>query len=260
MLVNFQAEQEYREQGFTVIKNAYEEDLLLAINNEVENLLDIYKPIQTLANVIDSSAGAMHHTILVSELQHNLIKPFRGEALCKKLLNSEITLASFGTCSVRSDKHVYTQKIHRDARSLESSNSMINIIIPLCDSIHANGATRIISGSHLDDVQIQPSEEIFDKNAMTIETRLGDMILFNPYCWHRSGVNNTNLPRNVITMMVVSPWIKPSLDYSKAFGYDKKYTYSKSELQLLGYNSRVPSSLEEYYKVPELRYYQSNQG
>lgn len=259
-MIDYQTEKEYKEQGFTVINSAYEEDLLLAINNEVEDLLEIYRPIQSSANVINSSTGAMHHTILVSEFQHNLIKPFRGEALCKKLLNSEITLASFGTCSVRSDKHVYTQKIHRDARSFESSNSMINIIIPLCDSVHKNGATRIINGSHLDDIENQPTEEVFENKATTIETSLGDMILFNPYCWHRSGINNTNLPRNVITMMIVSPWIKPSLDYSRAFGYDKKYTYSKSEIQLLGYNSRVPSSLEEYYKVPQLRYYQSNQG
>jgi hypothetical protein len=43
-------------------------------------------------------------------------------------------------------------------------------------------------------------------------------------------------------------------------GYEDGHRYSEQVRQLLGYNARVPSNLEEWYQPPEKRFYRRDQG
>ena len=43
-------------------------------------------------------------------------------------------------------------------------------------------------------------------------------------------------------------------------GYERGESYSPALRQLLGYNARVPTSLDEWYQPPDKRLYKRDQG
>jgi ectoine hydroxylase-related dioxygenase (phytanoyl-CoA dioxygenase family) len=72
---------------------------------------------------------------------------------------------------------------------------------------------------------------------------------------------NTSVgPRRALTIAFTRPFMKQQLDYPRALGYHRRDTFSPRLRQLLGYNARVPASLEEWYQPPERRLYQRDQG
>jgi hypothetical protein len=59
--------------------------------------------------------------------------------------------------------------------------------------------------------------------------------------------------------MFCRPFIKPQFDYPRALGYERD-DWSPYLRQLLGYNARIPASLEEWYQPIENRMYLPDQG
>jgi ectoine hydroxylase-related dioxygenase (phytanoyl-CoA dioxygenase family) len=63
-----------------------------------------------------------------------------------------------------------------------------------------------------------------------------------------------------LTLGFTRPFMKQQLDYPRALGYDRSETLSPALRQLLGYNARVPVSLDEWYQPPDRRLYKRDQG
>jgi len=54
--------------------------------------------------------------------------------------------------------------------------------------------------------------------------------------------------------------MKQQLDYPRALGYARCEALSPALRQVLGYNARVPASLDEWYQPPDKRLYKREQG
>ena len=77
--------------------------------------------------------------------------------------------------------------------------------------------------------------------------------------WHSSAPNKTQEDRKAIPFTISKSFMKQLLDYPRAIGYDKMDLFSSEMQQLLGYHSRVPASLDEWYQPEENRFYKKNQ-
>jgi ectoine hydroxylase-related dioxygenase (phytanoyl-CoA dioxygenase family) len=84
------------------------------------------------------------------------------------------------------------------------------------------------------------------------------VVVFNSNLWHAAGANTTSTARRALTIAFTKPFIKQQLDYPRALGYERQ-DFSPTVRQLLGYNARVPASLDEWYQPPEKRMYKSDQ-
>ena len=60
--------------------------------------------------------------------------------------------------------------------------------------------------------------------------------------------------------MFCKPFFKPQYDYGAFLGLDKVAEMSHFRKQLLGYYSRIPQNLDQWYQPPEQRMYRSDQG
>ncbi len=85
-------------------------------------------------------------------------------------------------------------------------------------------------------------------------------MVFDSNLWHAAGVNCTDRPRRALTLAFTRPFVKQQLDYPRALGYERGASFSPGLRQLLGYNARVPASLEEWYQPPDRRMYKRDQG
>ena len=60
--------------------------------------------------------------------------------------------------------------------------------------------------------------------------------------------------------MFAKPFYKPQFDHPRVLGYDLGDSFSSYLRQVLGYESRIPASLDEWYKQPKQRFYKGGQG
>jgi ectoine hydroxylase-related dioxygenase (phytanoyl-CoA dioxygenase family) len=84
-------------------------------------------------------------------------------------------------------------------------------------------------------------------------------LVFNANVWHASAPNTTNLDRRALPFTISRSFMKQLLDYPRAIGYDKLDTFTEKMQQLLGYHSRVPASLHDWYQPENSRFYKKNQ-
>ena len=152
----------------------------------------------------------------------------------------------------------YVANIHRDIRFFSGDFPlMLNMLIMVDDFNLDNGATYLLPKSHLTDEK--PTEKIFYENSDRIIGGRGDILCFNSNLWHAAGVNKTNEERRALTITFTKPFMKQQFDYSRAIGYKNIEKLSDKLKQLLGYYSRTPSNLNEWYQKPEKRFYRPGQ-
>jgi ectoine hydroxylase-related dioxygenase (phytanoyl-CoA dioxygenase family) len=125
------------------------------------------------------------------------------------------------------------------------------------DFTSENGGTYLLPYSHLKEEK--PSDEEFFKNAIQAVGKSGDLLVFDSNVWHSSAPNKTNSDRRAIPITISRSFMKQLLDYPRAIGYDKMDNFNPPLQQFLGYHSRVPSSLDEWYQPEENRFYKKYQ-
>jgi ectoine hydroxylase-related dioxygenase (phytanoyl-CoA dioxygenase family) len=136
--------------------------------------------------------------------------------------------------------------------------TMIQMMVLLDDFTLENGATYMLSGSH--QIAIKPDEDYFYENADRAIAKKGSIILFDSNLWHAAGKNTTDGNRRVLTISYTKPQFKQQFDYPRFLGYEFGESLSEGLRQILGYKSRVPATLDEYYQPLNKRMYQPDQG
>ena len=252
-------EKKIQSDGWVVFKNCYKKKIIDDIRSDLFSKVKLYKTIQDYNNLAGASNNAQHHIILTSNKSMKLIDPNPLHKFLEFYFDGRYILNTMGSTFVKPKEKVYTQNIHRDVRSFYDANKMMVLAIFLLDdSTEKNGATWIMPGSNK--LKSKPSAKEFYKNSIRILGKKGDIILFDGNFWHSSGENITNRSRVIVSAAFTKPYIKQQIDYPRAFGFDFQHRISKELKQILGFNAMTPSSIEEYYKPKNLRFYQSDQG
>ena len=86
------------------------------------------------------------------------------------------------------------------------------------------------------------------------------MILFDSTLWHAAGQNTSGQDRMAINHQFTRSYIKQQIDYVRALGEATVSCLSPRTQQLLGYYTRVVTSLDEYYQPEAQRLYRKGQG
>jgi len=105
-----------------------------------------------------------------------------------------------------------------------------------------------------------PSPETIAASAVPLECPAGSIIVFDSTLWHAAGPNTSGRDRLAINQQFTRSWIKQQIDYVRALGADVVEAQSPRTQQLLGWYTRVVTSLDEYYQPPDRRLYRKGQG
>ncbi|WP_429567718.1 phytanoyl-CoA dioxygenase family protein [Paraburkholderia sp. JPY419] len=209
--------------------------------------------------MLDNSAGTLHHLLMDDPCYVELLAEFSAlEPVFKGYFGGNFILNSYGGVINERDSRSYVQNVHRDIRfGSDTRRFMVNALVMLDDFTLENGATHILSRSQ--NVQQQPADEDFYARASRATGERGSVLLFDSRMWHATGRNTTNAPRRALTLTFTSPFFKPQLDYARLFGYRNLNRCNAWMRQVLGFNARVPESLDEFYVPVEQRFYQRGQ-
>jgi ectoine hydroxylase-related dioxygenase (phytanoyl-CoA dioxygenase family) len=115
-----------------------------------------------------------------------------------------------------------------------------------------------VPGTHQADGR--PSDAYLDSAAITAACPPGSMIVFDSTVWHAAGANRSGQDRLAINQQFTRSYVKQQVDYVRALGDTVVEAQPPRTQQLLGWYTRVVTSLDEFYRPADQRLYRSGQG
>ena len=154
---------------------------------------------------------------------------------------------------------VFQNLFHADfPRYLNGYVAAVNIFFAVSPFSKENGGTLLVPGTHQQ--AERPSEEYLQSHAVSVECEAGSMFLFDSTLYHAAGENSSGRPRLGINHEFIRSYMKQQIDYVRALGDEIVLAQKPRTQQLLGWYTRVVTSLDEYYRPEQERLYRKNQG
>lgn len=248
------------ERGWVIFEDAVAPSLVARLRDDLDVAWEICRAHQERNGVATDADRTVHH--LVGQRPSFLDYIDASAPLTPYLehyFEGKCILNSFGGAINTRGHTSYAQRIHRDIRSFSGDMPLLlNTLVMLDEFTSENGATYLLSGSHKR--AEKPDEPTFYERAEQAVGPAGSILMFNSNVWHAGGENRTDALRRSLTPMYCRPFIKQQFDYPRAVGYGRGAELSADTRQILGYNARVPATLDEWYQPPERRMYRSDQG
>lgn len=253
---------ELKTTGITFLRNQVYEKLIKSLHSALDDSFELHRKIQQQQdNEIDTSGVALNVLPESSSyvlLLQMLIDDGTIKGIEDNYFESKFILNSFSALDNKPNKPNFSATIHRDLRAYSHGLPlMLNMLVMLDDFTKENGATLLLPYSHLK--KDKPTDEYFHENCISAIGKAGDILLFDSNIWHCSAVNTTQERRRAIPITFTKSFMKQLFDYPRAFGNNSPMMHSTELEQLIGYHSRVPSTLEEWYLPSDKRFYKKNQ-
>jgi len=171
-------------------------------------------------------------------------------------LQNGLVLPSFPEGQVPS---TFQTTFHQDfARYLHGYVASINVFFAIDAFTEENGATIVVPGTHQQ--ALPPTPAYLQGNAVRVVCPAGSMLVFDSTLWHAGGPNVSGRDRLAINHQFTRSFIKQQVDYVRALGDEKVLAQKPRTQQLLGWYTRVVTSLDEYYRPGDERLYRAGQG
>jgi ectoine hydroxylase-related dioxygenase (phytanoyl-CoA dioxygenase family) len=240
-----------KQKGYFKFENQISREWIENINNSLPKIFHEHEIIRRKNNNPISSNGLALNALVGNEILFDFLQFLIDIEIIdwieKNYFNEKCILNSFTALSnIPGEDEVFHKKVHRDIRGFTSNVPvMLNMLVMLDDFTDNNGATLILPGSHLKEAT--PSEDDFNNNSIKVTGLAGDIVIWNSNLFHASGTNYTDNVRRALPITFSLPYYKQLLDYPRAIGYDKYLSFNDRIRRLLGYDSRTPSCIEEWY-------------
>lgn len=253
---------EFDEKGFVTVSKVFDEDYCHKINQSIDKSYELCRSIQVSNGIDGVTDGTVHHLPATGdpiylEILQKIAQSPAYPFICD-FFKGNFIINSYGGVKNLKSKPSYVANVHRDIRFFSGDFPlMLNLLIMLDDFTLENGATYLLGGSHKK-ADKPGNDEFYEKSARATGKR-GDILFFNSNLWHAAGINTTDQERRAITITFTKPFMKQQLDYPRAVGYENLEKMSPELQQIIGYFSRTPSNLNEWYQKPEKRFYRPGQ-
>jgi ectoine hydroxylase-related dioxygenase (phytanoyl-CoA dioxygenase family) len=113
---------------------------------------------------------------------------------------------------------------------------VLNTMWALDDFTEANGATRIVPGSH----RWAGEQPDADTPTVAAEMTAGSVLFYLGSLWHGGGANTTDRPRLGVILEYVASWLRPQENHFLGVPAETARQLPERLQELLGYNIRPP--------------------
>ncbi len=195
------------EQGYTIVEDAIEEDLLDALSSELHRL-EVDLGIVPARNDFEGEQTVRIYNLLVHgkafervPVHPNVLPIVEGVLDDGCLISS---LSSIAICEGETP-----QPIHADDQLMPIPKphppTVCNTMWAITDFTEENGATRIIPGSHLADASPNYGQQY---DSIPAEMPRGSVLVWHGSLWHGGGANTTSERRIGIAMNYCAGYIR----------------------------------------------------
>ena len=233
----------FSEFGYIVLQQQFSQEMVSDMRNWIDEDLESWK--QFLDVTSPNESGSLAHHVLVRPHWRNFLDALQPIELFSALLGATPIIHTFGVNDNRSDGGLYHHHNHVDQKfsSDEKLPSLLNLLVFVDDFTEAKGATWI----YPKDIYGLNYVDNSDENGIQVCGQAGDLLIWDSRMLHRAGSNLLGSHRRGVSVMLSRPWIKPQMNYLAELSENEVSALSDNQKQLLGYGSRIPNSLEDWY-------------
>jgi ectoine hydroxylase-related dioxygenase (phytanoyl-CoA dioxygenase family) len=220
--------------GYTVLEDAIDPALVAALSDDLHRLEDAYdigpaessfEGTRTVRVYNLLALGAVYEAVPV----HPHVLP-----LVERVLDRGCLVSSLSSIAILPGETA--QPIHADDQLIPLTKpheaTVCNTMWALTDFTEANGATRVIPGSHLADHSPEYGAR-FD--SVPAEMRAGSVLVWHGSLWHGGGANTTDERRVGIAMNYCAGFIRQQENQQLGIPRDVARRFSPRLRELCGY-------------------------
>lgn len=227
---------EIEDQGYTVLENVIGEELLDSLNEELLRI-EHQQEVVPASNDFEGQQTVRIYNLLAYGSPFSKI-PIHPALLpvVDGVLDDGCLVSSLSSISIGSGEKA--QPVHTDDQLIGLARPhaaiVCNSMWAITDFTEANGATRIVPGSHKD-----PEGPVYGSNqgigSVPAEMRRGSILVWNGSLWHGGGANVTGERRVGIAMNYCAGFIRQQENQQLGIPRDVAAGFPKRLQRLVGY-------------------------
>jgi ectoine hydroxylase-related dioxygenase (phytanoyl-CoA dioxygenase family) len=243
--------------GYSVIPDFLEPRVCSLLRKNLSATVDSYAPRGSERSVLDRY---LVHDLLCRDVRFaRLLEDPRLHQLIAPLLGDHWIMYAFTSSSLPPGDSNYGRRLHVDSpRFAPGYNFNIGIIWALDSFSAENGGTEVLPGSHHSPRTPEPG--YFERNLHQVACPGGSLIVFHARLLHRAGFNRSGAWRHALTMNCCRAFMKQRMDWVRFVPRAIADQLNAQARRLIGYDTRLPASLDELFLPEEQRLYKPNQG
>ncbi|MCP5025325.1 MAG: phytanoyl-CoA dioxygenase [Actinomycetia bacterium] len=222
------------DQGYTLLEGAIDDDLRLTLLDDLQRI-ERDEHIVPAGNRFEGSATTRVYNLLAhGPLWHQVALHPRALPIVEGVLDPGCLVSSVSSIAIAPGER--TQPIHADDQlhpiPRPHPPTVCNSMWALTDFTEANGATRIIPGSHRWDHSPEYGSE---HDTIAAEMPAGSILVWNGALWHGGGPNTTDQTRVGIAMNYCAGWIRQQENQQLGLDPEVVATFSPRLRELCGF-------------------------
>jgi ectoine hydroxylase-related dioxygenase (phytanoyl-CoA dioxygenase family) len=220
--------------GYTILERVLEPELVDALNDDLLRLERAFD-VQPAGNSFEGAQTLRIYNLLALDALYEQV-PVHPEVLpvVEGVLDPGCLVSSLSSISILPGERA--QPIHADDQLIPLPKphvpTVCNTMWALTDFTEANGATRIIPGSHLLD---HSPEYGADYESIAAEMPKGSVLVWVGSLWHGGGANATDERRVGIAMNYCAGWIRQQENQQLGIPREVAARFSPRLRELCGY-------------------------
>jgi len=236
--------------GYTLIKEALPFEDVEELKSELERIWNIQeKETEGIFNIKEIAENNIVRAPLA--YSESFIKAYNNSKIIpfiKEVLGDYFILSQENGVIVHPNLTHSQNKWHRDLSHMNFVSNpplAINAFFCLTDFTVETGATQLLPYSHK--INYEPSSEYMSNHGISIEAKAGDVFLFNSMVFHRTGINVSQGKRIGLNHIYTKYILKQQIDIPALLNFNAPEDSFLN--MLLGFDSRVPTSVLDYRKI-----------
>jgi ectoine hydroxylase-related dioxygenase (phytanoyl-CoA dioxygenase family) len=222
------------EQGYTIVEDAIEPDLVDALNDDLLRL-ERFFDVQPSPNSFEGHQTIRIYNLLAYGARYEQIPLHRNVLpIVDGVLDPGCLISSLSSISILSGETA--QPIHADDQLIPLDKphrpTVCNSMWALTDFTEANGATRIIPGSHRYDHNPDYGHPY---DSVAAEMPKGSVLVWHGSLWHGGGANTTSERRVGIAMNYCAGFIRQQENQQLGLSRETVARFPKRLRELCGY-------------------------
>ena len=222
------------EQGYTILRGVIDPELVAALLADLDRLHGELGT-RPATNGFEGTSTLRVYNLLAHGPQWQRV-PVEPEVLplVEHVLDEGCLISSLSSISIGPGET--EQPIHADDQLMPLAKphvaTVCNTMWALTDFTEANGATRIIPGSHLAD---RSPDFGSPYDSIPAEMEAGSVLIWHGSLWHGGGANTTGETRVGIAMNYCAGWIRQQENQQLGIPLDMARTFGPRLRELCGY-------------------------
>ncbi len=221
--------------GYSVVENAFDD----LVRGELKSALDEIEAEHGFGYRDTAFEGTRTVRIYNLLAYHRAFEqiPVASSVLpiAERVLDEELLLSSLSAICLGPDQEA--QVLHADTNMIPLPRPhlpiTVNCMWAISDFTEANGATRIVPGSHKFD-----HDPVYGARYDTVcaEMKAGSVFIFNSALWHGGGQNTTGERRDAIANYYCAGWLRQQENQQLGISLDRATLFDRRLQELCGYS------------------------